>query len=236
MKKKLMFGFLLAALVAALASPAAAADWRITITNAAHGSYFTPFILTAHSSDHLLFQVGQPATDALQMMAEGGDISGLVTRAGNAGADVVENPANGLLAPGESVTAQISTSSGNTRLSLTAMIVPSNDGFVGLDSLEAPLMPGVYTYFLNAYDAGTEANNEVLTPGSGTPGVLGVPGDPTGLAATGASGVTTTEENQTVHIHRGILGEAAPAGGTSDLINSVHRWLNPIAKLVIVVR
>ena len=36
------------------------------------------------------------------------------------------------------------------------MLIPTNDAFVGMDSIEIPTEPGTYTYYLNAYDAGTD--------------------------------------------------------------------------------
>jgi hypothetical protein len=38
-----------------------------------------------------------------------------------------------------------------------------------------------------------------------------------------------------VHIHRGNFGDADAAGGTSDMVNSIHRWLNPVAKVTVTV-
>jgi hypothetical protein len=117
------------------------------------------------------------------------------------------------------------------------MILPTNDGFVGLDSLAIPQTPGTHIFYLNAYDAGTEANDELLAiNGGGVPGVPGMPGDPGGNAGSGGVGVTTTEDNSMVHIHRGSLGDTDASGGISDLDSTVHRWLNPVAQLVIEVQ
>jgi len=110
------------------------------------------------------------------------------------------------------------------------MMLPTNDGFVGLDGLPIPTKRGLYTYGLTAYDAGTEANNEVIN-GGGMPGVLGIPADPGGRSGTGATGVTTMEANHTVHVHRGILGDTDATGGISDLNIRMHRWQNPVAQL-----
>jgi len=149
--------------------------------------------------------------------------------------DTVANPAAGLLGPGASVTTDLNTdASGHPVLSIVAMILPTNDGFVGADALTIPQEPGTYTYYLKAYDAGTEANDELVVGGSGgMPGTPGIPADPGGFAGSGGSGVTATETNDTVHIHRGSLGDADAGGGSSDLDITVHRWLNPVAKLVI---
>jgi hypothetical protein len=112
----------------------------------------------------------------------------------------------------------------NRYLSLTAMLLPTNDGFVGLDSLPIPRIPGTYRYDLYGYDAGTEANDERITE---------IPGAPGGHAGTGGSGVSGPDDNATVHIHRGVVGDADPEGGISDLDSSIHRWLNPVAEIVI---
>lgn len=118
---------------------------------------------------------------------------------------------------------------------MTAMILPSNDGFVGLDGWEIPAEAGTYTIMLNAYDAGTEANNELVN-GGGAVGVLGIPAAPGGDSGTNGMGVTDTESNTMIHIHRGSLGDDVMDGGKSDLNNSIHRWLNPVAKLTITIQ
>ena len=88
---------------------------------------------------------------------------------------------------------------------------------------------------LNAYDAGTEANDEIIN-GAGAPGAAGIPFDPAGMNGTGGSGVTMEEATQMVHIHRGNLGDDDAAGGKSDLNNTVHRWLNPVVKITVTVK
>ena len=217
---------------------ATAAEFSATLTNTTHGSYFTPLLITAHEDTIHLFELGQPASQELQAMAEGGDISGLETAVGGADDDTVANPAAGLLGPGSSVTASFNTdTTGNPVLSLVAMILPTNDGFVGLDSLVIPQTPGTYTYYLNAYDAGTEANDERVVGGAGgAPGTPGIPADPGGHAGVNGTGVTATEGNHMVHIHRGVLGDTDASGGISDLDSTFHRWLNPVGKLVIEVQ
>jgi len=137
-----------------------AQDLDITLTNLSQGLYFTPILTAAHETDTALFSLATAASAELQAMAEGGDISGLVSMLSNANANANENPAGGLLAPAMSTTFMLTNDSTNTHLSLTAMILPSNDGFVGLDSWMIPETAGTYTIMLNAYDAGTEANNE----------------------------------------------------------------------------
>ncbi|MCZ6830867.1 MAG: spondin domain-containing protein [Gammaproteobacteria bacterium] len=224
----------LALLAAAGTSQAAQLD--IQITNLTRGSYFTPFLVAAHPGDVNLFSSGSPASASLQAMAEGGDISALVADISAVNASVVENPAAGLLAPGASAFASINTDGApdNTHLSVVAMILPSNDGFAGLNAREIPTEPGTYIWNVNAYDAGTEGNDEVI--GSGAPGEPGYPAPPPVAASsgTGGTGIDASAEGF-VHIHRNVLGDDNPTGGNSDIVNSVHRWLNPVIRVVVTV-
>ncbi len=209
-----------------------AQELDIKVTNLTQGIHFTPILIAAHDSDTQLFKSGEMASAQLQMMAEGGDISGLSTMLTSA--DKAENPAMGLLAPTMSAETMLSTTDGNMYLSVVAMMLPTNDGFIGLNSWKIPTEAGTYSFTVNAYDAGTEANDEMIT-GGGAAGVAGIPAAPGMNAGTGGTGVTMTEDNAYVHIHRGSLGDDDLAGGHSDLDNTVHRWLNPVARITVTV-
>jgi hypothetical protein len=219
-------------LILTAAAGAAAADLTLTLTNLTNGTYFTPLLVTAHDEAVDLFEAGTTASDELVAVAEGGNIDGFTTLLGGVDGDTVANPAGGLLAPGDTVSFTLATVAERPLLSLVAMLLPTNDGFVGLDSLELPTAAGSYVFDLLAYDAGSEVNDELIT-GGGAPGAAGIPADPGGSSGTGGSGVTTTESNPTVHIHRGIVGDGESGGGISDLDRTVHRWLNPVARLII---
>lgn len=203
-----------------------AAELDISITNATKGIYFTPLLIAAHSADAHLFESGTNASAELEAMAEGGDISGLSSLASNAGAVVIENPASGILNPGVAATTSISTGDLD-RLSVTAMLLPTNDGFVGLDSWIIPSTSGTYKVYLNSYDAGTEANDELAAS---------MPNPPFITFGTGGTGVETTVTNDKVHIHPGNLGDTNPAGGVSDINSSAYRWLNPVAIMTVTVK
>jgi hypothetical protein len=225
-----------AAASALLVGTLQAAEVDVEVVNLTGGNYFTPLLVAAHSDTTSLFELGSEATASLQAMAEGGDISLLSADLLAVGARVEENPAGGLLEPGASATATLTTDSNNNRLSVAAMILPTNDGFVALNGWEVPQVPGTYHIYLNAYDAGTEANDEIVRDSAaGAPGHPGIPADPGGLAGSGAGGLSATAE-AFVHVHRGVLGDQDPTGGASDLDSSVHRWLNPIAAVIVTVK
>jgi hypothetical protein len=212
-----------------------AADLEITIQNLTAGIYFTPLAVVAHTPDASLFEIGEIATPELQEMAEGGSLAGLADIANSINANVVANPAEGLLAPTAMTTATLTNDTSNSVLSIVAMVLPSNDGFVGLDNWQIPTETGTYTVYLNAYDAGTEANDELR--GSGSPGSPGMPVPPPldPILGSGGSGVSATITNDKVHIHPGNIGDDDASAGKSDIANTVHRWLNPVAKVTITV-
>ncbi|MFS1491934.1 spondin domain-containing protein [Vibrio splendidus] len=203
-----------------------AAALEVTVTNATKGIYLTPILAAAHDANLFMFRTGETASAELESMAEGGDISGLSSLIANAGGVVVEDPAIGILNPGVATTFDIDTGD-LAYLSLGAMLLPTNDGFVGLDSWKIPTQAGTYKATLNGYDAGTEANDELA--GS-------MPNPPFITFGAGGTGVETAVSNAKVHIHPGNIGDSEAAGGISDLDSSSHRWLNPVATITIVVK
>lgn len=226
---------LLAASSLGLLAPVYAADFNVRIINLTNGIHFTPFIVAAHTEDSRLFVTGQPASASLQAMAEGGDISGLETDLTAIGATISANPAGGLLLPGQSTNVDMNTDgTDNVRLSAVSMLLPTNDAFAGLNAITIPTEAGTYVFDVPAYDAGTEANDEVLN-GGGMPGVPGMPAAPGMDAGTGATGAAGPDAIALVHIHRGALGDTDPTAGTSDLDSRVHRWLNPVIRVVLTV-
>ncbi|MCG8383722.1 MAG: spondin domain-containing protein [Gammaproteobacteria bacterium] len=220
-----------------LVTPAMAAEVDITIENITRGVYFTPLLVAAHPIGTQLFQLGEAASTELQAMAEGGDISGLETQLVSLGATIQANPAEGLLGPGSTTMTQLNTDAApaNTQLSMVAMMLPTNDGFVAINSLTIPTEAGEYSYYVKAYDAGTEANDEVR--GSGAPGESGFPVPPPLEAKIGQNGTAFAASAEGfVHVHRGVLGDTDANAGNSDIDSTQHRWLNPVAKVTITVQ
>ncbi|MCU7917531.1 MAG: spondin domain-containing protein [Candidatus Thiodiazotropha sp. (ex Dulcina madagascariensis)] len=233
MKKTLASLLVSAGLLTSASLAASDRDISVEITNLTHAIYFTPLLVAAHDRNTHLFQLSAPASDSLQAMAEGGDLSGLINDLQASGGEYVVDPAVGLLAPGASANASIDRHGKRTRyLSLVGMLLPTNDGFVGLDGLRIPKKKGTYTYFLYGYDAATEANDEIIT-GGGAPDTPGIPADPGDNAGVGAIANVAPDHNRTVHLHRGVIGDSDPLGGESDLDARVHRWQGPVARLVV---
>lgn len=259
-------------------SSAQAANIQVTITNLTQGMHFTPRLLVAHNSSVDLFTAGTAASTQLAWLAEAGHIGtnsdantddfGTYLEDAARAADNKWMQFGGLVNPA-TVSAVYNFDTENyTHLSLLTMLIPTNDAFAGMDSWEIPTTSGTYTVNINAYDAGTEANDEinpaanngadgsartVTEDGTGMAlGGYGVPGMAapaptqanlqTTSSATGVaiqvSGTNTLADASegSVHIHRNVVGDANATGGISDLNSSVHRWLNPVARLTVTVQ
>ena len=121
----------------------------------------------------------------------------------------------GLLGPGQSVTVVVEAARGARYISLASMLLPTNDGFVALDGVDAGWRQASI-HFSPGYDAGSEANDELCAS---------IPGPTCGGA--GLSPVPSPDDEGYVHIHRGIHG-------IGDLAAATYDWRNPVAKISIV--
>ena len=201
-------------------SGAAAADgggarWQVEITNVTQAQTFTPILAATHYGSVDMFEVGVPASQPLADLAEAGDIAPLSEVLESAGRAVGDYQTNGgLLGPGESVTLTLRGRPGQY-LSLAAMLIPTNDTFVGVDSTFLPLY-GSKTLYALAYDAGSEVNDQncLNIPG---PRCGGMPHSPP----------ADTDEGF-VHVSNGFhLLEAADEGEV--LSPATYDWRNPVA-------
>lgn len=274
MKKTSIASALLATLV--LGQNASAQMIDISITNLTHAQHFTPRLVIAHDSSVDAFEPGVEASSALAWLAEAGVIDdaqsidstgqnfeALLGPVDNDNTSNTWHRFGGLVAPSTTVSYPFDTMD-KPYLSILAMLIPTNDAFVGLDSIAIPTEPGTYTYTLHAYDAGTELNDELNSTrtdivaqggaalgGYGVPGVAGAGASPVPLG-TGGTGVAVTvgfdEDGNAiganevvdgtdgpVHIHRNVLGDTSLTAGASDLQSTEHRWLNPVARVTITV-
>ena len=194
-------------------------DFEVTLTNLTEGApgeagqIFSPPLIATHTPRISLFQLGSAASDELRILAEdgiNGPLAALAADMRNMVRDVVA--LDGPLLPGESVRAVITGGPMGVSLSLAAMLVQTNDGIVAANSL--PLFdengkPRGFTVDLMAYDAGTEANNELATH---------VPGPPFG-------GGERVPETDVIRPHPGIIGNGD--------IGAEFGWRGPVARLTV---
>jgi hypothetical protein len=207
MKKTALIPLL--ALLASTATFAGDKTYEVTITNITAGQSFTPVLAVTHSIDVGIFELGMPASGALEMLAEGGMTMPLQDWFWSMPNEVYDTTTTeGLLGPGDSVTLEIKGSYRHARLSFAAMLLPTHDTFVAVDSMTLPHKFGATTAY--AYDAGTEVNDEtcVNIPG---PVCMGE-----GYNEDGGEGF--------VHIANGIHG-------IGDLAPEVFDWRSAVAKV-----
>ena len=186
--------------------------FAVTITNITRGQVITPPVVISHNDNFKLFILGSPAIPELAALAEDGPTAPLLgflaTRP-----DVYDFAASaGPLLPGNSVTLEISSPGDFRYISAAGMLATTNDAFFAIRGVRVP-KKGQRAVEAEAYDAGSEANNESCEF---------IPGPPCGSA-----GVRATEGAEGyVHIHSGIHG-------IGDLVPAVQDWRNPVGEILI---
>ena len=212
MKRTLKAGATALTILAGLgmfAGGAIADTYDVTIYNLTHGQILSPPVVAAHSRGVSIFTPGVAATPGLAAEAEDAQHAVLVTELEDAGA-TVEIGAGGIM-PGGHIVVSIETSRHNRRISVVGMLVTTNDAFYGLNGVRAGGRSN--SYYVPAYDAGSEENNEDCDF---------IPGPPCGNPLVRA----TDKAEGFVHIHNGVHGGA-------DLVPAMHDWRNPVAKIVV---
>ena len=104
---------------------------------------------------------------------------------------------------------------------MVAMLICTNDGFTGIDSIRLPAQST--TVYARGYETRTEQNTEdfadIVPP---CQGLIGVSSEDPG---TGQSNPALAEDGVVIP-HVGIIGD-------DDLQRAVHDWSDPVAKIVI---
>lgn len=142
------------------AAGTAPGSFQVTFYNHTYDQLMTPPVVALHDPSVHLFQVGQPASDEIQVIAEMGNNAPLVEFANN-------NPAvvsaagvagNGPFAAGESVSLNLTTTQSGQVFSAVNMIICTNDGISGADSIALPSGNEPVFVMARPYDAGTRVN------------------------------------------------------------------------------
>ncbi len=142
-----------------------APTYTINVENITTGQYLTPPNFAVHNQSVDVFQRGQKASPGVQAVAENGGVPILAAElaaaidANGLGVSGVGQGDLGPLAPGAERT--FTVTSKERKLSIVSMVVCTNDGFAGLDSRNLPRWDGdSRTFYVRAFDAGTEVNTE----------------------------------------------------------------------------
>ena len=187
-------------------------QYKITVTNITKGVSFTPLLTAVHNRNASFFKVGEAASEPVSRIAEGGDISVLKTILDDSSNVFSTTNSEGLLAPGASVELMLDGHRRYGKISIAAMLLPTNDAMVALLGKKLPKR-GKVTYFLRAYDGGTETNDEYCgnIPG---PHCGGVPFSPEDAG-------------------EGYIYPSPAIHGEADLSRQAYNWDGAVAKVVI---
>lgn len=206
--------------------------FQVTVENlVAEGQWFTPPLLATHRGAFRLFREGRAASQEIQQIAENGNLGPAVAilttsrhvSAFQVAAEAGSSPAP--LAPGSSITLEITADPGSEFLSFASMLICTNDGFTGTSGTKLPNQVGeAVVVDLPAFDAGTEMNtqdfSDLVPPCPALSGVM------TEKMGTGSSNPALWE-NGVIHLHHGIQT------GIGDLMEDPHGWMNPVARVII---
>lgn len=186
--------------------------YKVSVTNLTYAQPMSPMAVSLHDKSDPMFEIGMSASEALELLAEGGDNSGVLEAAQNGVSG------NGLILPGSSDTVTIEGNAGC--ISIATMLVNTNDAFAGAECIDVGGMKMGETKMFEgvAYDAGTEANSESAAT---------IPGP-----AGGGEGYNLARDDRDfVSVHGGVLTQDDTLG--TSALNAAHRWDNPAVMISI---
>ncbi len=206
----------LVVVVVAYSAPVVAQDTvTVRITNVSQQIISPPLVAT-HTWKAQIFVPGMPASTELSLLAEDGDPSELAAALEDSDEVLDVAVAGGLLFPGETVTFELESRGKYNRVSAVGMLVTTNDAFFGLQNFQIQPSSMNQRISVPAWDAGTEANNELCDF---------IPGPPCHNPFVRA----TEDAEGFVFVHPGLHG-----GG--DVSTADWGWQNPVADILVVKR
>jgi hypothetical protein len=202
--------------------------YEITITNLTTGQTFSPPIFATHTGSANVFMQGKKASEGIRLIAEQGSNSTLATALrGAPGVSRVvagDMPVHRIGGPGSIMQTFMIEADGSANwLSMAAMLICTNDGFVGLNSVKLPDAMTSVVYYARGYDAGTEVNNQLYT-------YLGDPCVQVGPVKVDPDGINMrTPEDGVIMPHHGIVANVGDQGKNAE----AYGWPEPAAKIII---
>jgi hypothetical protein len=215
------------AVMALVLAPTASASnvrtYEVTITNGTGGQPFTPPLASTHEKSADVYDLGKASSYELKEIAENGNLAPMFAeRTGNSKVfDVFQ--AAGPIGPRGELTFTIDAEGGAKWFSSVSMLVCTNDGFTGVDSVKLPKNVGDrYSVDLNAYETSTEANTENLADI--------VPPCSDFETGTGKSNANLVQQGVIGH-HPGITGTGSI--GALNLTPAAHGWEGAVGSITI---
>ena len=185
-------------------------SYEVMVTNLTNAQPVSPVAVVLHDEGNV-WQLGEMASNALEVLAESGDNSGLLAEsfvmASASGA--------GVIMPGASETVSVSiTDMMPNKLSVVTMLVNTNDAFSGFNAMDIANLEVGESISLRtgSYDAGTEKNTESMAS---------IPGP-----AAGGEGYNEARDDvDFVAMHPGVV--SMDYGLMSSALTQAHRFDNP---------
>jgi hypothetical protein len=214
-----------------------ASTYRVTIKNLTSGQPLSPPVVATHRGDDQLFEVGEPASVGVREIAENGsnaplrafleaDPFGAISDFAESSVPLFpEDTPGGAEDPNppdfpDQVMLTVNADRHARHLSVVTMLVCTNDGFTGVNSLKLPKAGRTTTVKTNGYDAHTEVNDEDLAHIVPPCQLIGVSSGEPGMDVSNPA----LAEGGVIAHHEGIKGG-------SDLVPSVHGWDDPVAEI-----
>jgi hypothetical protein len=120
---------------------------------------------------------------------------------------------------------EVSADASATHLSFVAMLIATNDGFVGLDTVSLPeAVNESHTHYAPGYDAGTEENTEQFA--DIVPPAQFLVDPDLALGETNIEGSTESDPGLTTD---GVITPHPGIEGSADLDAAVYDWRDPAA-------
>ncbi|MHC6647990.1 spondin domain-containing protein [Alteromonas sp. HB246098] len=215
------------------------AVYTVQITNLTYSQPFAPAAVILHEPGFHSFSEGEPASMGIEIMAEGGDPSMVISEAAESTDFLDALSSEGILGP-RSMGAELTLvvpelDADNLRLTVTTMLVNTNDAFTGLNAANVSNMAvgDIKTFMTVTWDAGTEANTETAAtmPGPAASAAGG------GGAAAGYD-VVRDDFADAVRLHQGVVTSAnandpSREGLSTSVLTEAHRFDFPTSRVVI---
>jgi len=204
--------------------PQVSTTYDVKVYNLTNNQPFTPLGVVIHEPAYTAWQLGEPVSVGLEMLAESGGTTDFLAEAdANAAVMMSASSSNGPFGPGSSETVSITVDhSASLRLTVVSMFANTNDAFTGVGNWDiSGLAVGESASTMaRVYDAGTEANSE--TVGS-MPGPVSM--------GTGEGFNAIRDDLDRATIHGGVVTRGD--GLTTSALDESHRWLGEGAKVVV---
>lgn len=215
------------------------AVYTVQITNLTYAQPFAPAAIVLHESGYHAFAEGEAASMGIEVMAEGGNPAMVIEEAMDSTDFLDAQNSGGILGPKTSsdvftlVVPELDAD--DLRLTVTTMLVNTNDAFTGLNAADVSNMSvgDSKTFMTVTWDAGTEANTETAAT---------MPGPAAGAAGGGgeAAGYDPVRDDlaDVVRLHTGVTTNAnatdpSREGLATSVLTEGHRFDFPTSRVVI---